>query len=979
MPSLFSSQKKKGKAHSSVSNIHNSTSSAHSEAPDVNSEVSDVCSSLNTAANVSAKNVKPARNTESSASHDSSSSNSHLEFHDALNTADTRRLNRSDLETRTEPKRWSDVKDEEVAETDYLDRCDISTYWIDNEEKDKSIDDLSQYLQDMEDPLGIGTKTDGSQTPYLSKFNGGLSRDRVVKRKKTLDLISEEFEPITYLISVHRDTTIDNLLVGKRNLELKLASRQRQLEYLVKNKFSLFIACKDAIGSINAKMNADSTSAQIITYSEFIFSDLEKSSREIFSNLIERKNEIDRIRNALSILKRSQFFFHLPRQMRDNIEARQYGKVAACYKRIKSLTATISHTYARNVLAEVESIVSNLRTTLFELLEHPNTTLKEQEVIIMQLIDLNSSMDPAWFCISLCYKKMKSLLTEKLVNLNSPPVSDRYSSRSFDLSTSPIVQASQILQEHMPRFWHLFKLWSSNLPEISGDLVKNSAEHHTQEEFLELLEDIYHVYCDIVIKDFYGPFYTIEQVVELLNEMCKLLPNGSFTLFNEKKSFTKRKVDRHSSSHHSLTLSPFQKHEKMKNVKSDTPTTTYNFPKKFKDFIQQSVNDNDVDGSCFGKEIVLSIRNLQQCLSQILPEEYMEALSDLFDVILRTYIVKEVYDIFYKIRTWFTRETWAIANQNYMITSVPLKFECILKRLLNNFEAVIWKDHPLIILFQKSLVKCLNHFLENTFHLVFTEKVECGEEIATRLGRSVKSSTGIHATSEDARLIILLNNCYYVRTKIVPALVETFESKYNRTLFYDAKFRELQPIEQLEEMIKLRYICFETVALNSILNGGLLYSGFDWSGSSVLPSNIRDYVKVALLELVFIHDEVYRTSKKLVFTILSTLLMNMYQCFLDIHIYVDSISKFAALQIGIELEFIHNVMIKYRTPISNKMYFDLDQMLQYSSMMDPKSSDFTIKEKKEVKSIITSELNDTYLCYECFNHVDLPDTAVPTS
>jgi hypothetical protein len=48
--------------------------------------------------------------------------------------------------------------------------------------------------------------------------------------------------------------------------------------------------------------------------------ELNSKAKQIFDPLIERQKEIDSIRKVLSILKRFQFVFNLPRSMKENID-----------------------------------------------------------------------------------------------------------------------------------------------------------------------------------------------------------------------------------------------------------------------------------------------------------------------------------------------------------------------------------------------------------------------------------------------------------------------------------------------------------------------------------------------------------------------------------------------------------------------------------------------------------------------------------
>lgn len=76
--------------------------------------------------------------------------------------------------------------------------------------------------------------------------------------------------------------------------------------------------------------------------------------------------------------------------------------------------------------------------------------------------------------------------------------------------------------------------------------------------------------------------------------------------------------------------------------------------------------------------------------------------------------------------------------------------------------------------------------------------------------------------------------------------------------------------EEIERMCAQKYVANKVVVFKSLIKSGVLFSGFDWSTQSP-PLGIRDFVMTILMNLIFVHDEVYRLSKSLVDSILTTL------------------------------------------------------------------------------------------------------------
>lgn len=939
----------------------------------------------------------------------------------------------------------------------------------------------------MEDPLGIGgddrkgkphaTDLDDSDDDESDSAASILSprkakRMAARKLKGALDPTDEKFDAVMYLVKVHQNTVIQDLQRGKTNVEVKVTSRQKQLEFLVKDNFSRFMICKDAVDNIYVTISGQkmNNSAKVVDLATGEFKDLFNRSRAVFVPLLDRQVEIDRIKSVLGILKRSQFIFNLPRRMRDNIARGEYSKVVLNYKKVRSLVATASHASIKNVVGEVDAIVRELHTTLFEDLDQPSATLRQQEESIKLLVDLGSPIDPAWYALDLRHSRMKAILIERALKANPVPLESPHYSLSFaaqqSRNTSSIISTvAAILQEHMPQFLQLANnFFSRSYHKSLSEKKKNAlALKHPLGDFLTKLHEIITLFSDIVIKAFYGnTARTMEEAAkletrfdanpQLLHHVLPVVaPTGPTIIVTGKKRKTQARTNAHrTSASVDAAVMPLNRqfaHAQSEAAIGNSASSSSNsssgsapgaagtglsqssgvvpdgknpqnaaftsqsaaqltVPKAGGTIIasttvatpnapgSSSLSFLGIDEPLYDKEKVIAILKLYQHLTSISPSAWLEPLAELLDLVTRTF-VKEVFaDVLMEAKTWYAQEDWLVLDQQRMITSLPFTFESALTSTLDRLDGIISPQDPLLVFIKKRFIQCIECYADNIHHLAFVNVDTVYMPPAIRSHPSTRGhhhndkeeidsddehddfNSGRYETptlTDDARLLMLLNNSIYTKKHILPALIDKFEAQYGIPL-YDARARDgKELLERLEDMIIRKYVSRKTRILNEVIRSGIIFSGLDWATVQAPPNGIRDYVMTALLELVFIHDELHRVSRVLVRPVLTTVLENIYQGFIDCLNYVDTISNHGVLQIGMELEFLSSVMRKYKSPIANGLTAELEYVLQYNSIMDPKSDEVLAKDKKIVKGIVSSKLQEASLLIECFTGRDAND------
>ena len=925
-----------------------------------------------------------------------------------------------------------------------------------DEEEDTDGDDLRQYLQDMEDPLGIGGEDARKGKPQHDDEDSDEDEDpaaasslvspRKAKRmaarklKGTLDPTDEKFDAVMYLVKVHTNTPIEDLQRGKARLEQKVTSRQKQLEFLVKDNFARFMICKDAVDDIYLTISGQklNNSAKIVDLATGSFKDLLNRSRGVFSPLLDRQTEIDRIKSVLGILKRSQFIFNLPRRMRDNIAAGEYSKVVLNYKKVRSLVATASHASIKNVVSEVDAIIRELHTTLFEHLEQTSSTLKQQEEYIKLLVELGSPVDPAWYSLELRHSRMKGLLLERAAKANPVPESPHYSlglAQQQRHAASVILTTSAILQENMPQYLQLANNFFGRTYHKSLSEKKKNAlsDQHSLNDFLAKLHELFSIYSDIVIKSFYGgAARTMVEAaaIETRTGFSSFIPSSTDSsasaasassktalqaptspamIVTGRKKKTRSRTNTRSASVEQMKpipLSASMSDPKLSLIPSPSPsasstaataTTTSN------NLVHSVASAGDlarlvptqtpsppqplvvVDEPMLDKERVLAIYRLYQQLQDVSPAEWLSPLADLLDLVRRTFIKELFFDVLWEAKTWYSQEDWVVLDQQRMITALPGTFESALTSTMERLKGLVTAEDPLIVYIQKRFIECIECFADNIHHLAFVNANVMLDAIQSPREAEDDGSGSDHDSfnsnrydiptmTTDARLLIALNNCTFAKKTLIPSLLEKFQTLFGIELYNPtSKSSATQLLVQLEDMILRKYVCHKTNALNEIIRAGVLFSGFDWGGIKAAPTGIRDFIMTTLLELVFIHDELHRVSRSLVRPVLTTVLENIYQCFIDGLQYIDTISNHGVLQIGMELEFISSIMRKYRSTVATGLANELDHLLQYNNIMDPKSDEVLAKDKKIVKGLVSSKLQEAALLVECFTGRDASD------
>ncbi len=130
----------------------------------------------------------------------------------------------------------------------------------------------------------------------------------------------------------------------------------------------------------------------------------------------------------------------------------------------------------------------------------------------------------------------------------------------------------------------------------------------------------------------------------------------------------------------------------------------------------------------------------------------------------------------------------------------------------------------------------------------------------------------------------------------------------------------------LEQLIFDRYVRSKTLKLNRVIDNSMLCDGINWEMAPE-PRGARNHCLQLLLEIVFIHNEVYNSAKMELDNVLKSLLEKIANHMLATIKVIDRFSPTGAMQVLIEVDFIKETLQKYLTELSLHVFDSMKQLL----------------------------------------------------
>ncbi|CAL1540086.1 unnamed protein product [Lymnaea stagnalis] len=778
-----------------------------------------------------------------------------------------------------------------------------SAVWIDESQTvrpnlDHGRPTAAMTAKEEEDPLGIldeGDKAKLSEEELLDLFQDASG-----------SMSLENFSPGWYLMEHHQNASFEDLKAGLNYMKRKASQRSEGPITIVRSNLTSILDCLESLSAMYEKYTEDDIRGNCMNSYAVLLMQAKSCADGLFQEVLGRKDKADSTRNALSVLQKFRFLFHLPLNIQRNIQKGDYNMVINDYEKAKNLFADTEIKVFKKVFREVEWRIANFRDMLYKRLKDPQNTLDEQKKLIRYLVSLEYKGDPAWECLD----NQQKWLIELLDDCKDDHIEEEKNSIQESLAQS------QSSNQWKPIGRVNKSPTKSGLSRESSFSSLSSADHQASWKFktpqkVLFIEDI----TDIMLQHF-PDYWRLGQ-----------------SYFTREKTEKGVKIDT-------------SKHGKMKQMMAEVITLFANYVRAA--FLPESLeNLPDVEREKLGvwptsaKQEHVSgswlptcVRNIRNCANTLSAldshgDSSMIVLNELaFDMrtnCMFTLLKQAISDV----KCLHTKETWVVETDDESggTTQLPALFENIVNETVQHLhEVVVMNRAPEPEIFsqrpiqKEATVLCsqlLQAFSVCMEQLVFTpplQKTEAKPNVKITLGQ-LDVELDQHEDSIpslDKRLIIMLSNCSHTQFVVVPRIIENL-TKHGYVEMEKALKAAQHTYSDLDSRLFTSYIEQKSDPILGVMEHNMYKGSFSWK-TWKNTTEVRNYLKEIIMSLIEVHAEVYSISPKFVMRVMKKIteavseeLSRLIEC-------VQDFNAGGAIQARLELEALQNTVRIYSTP-----------------------------------------------------------------
>ncbi|QCE08003.1 Exocyst complex component EXOC2/Sec5 [Vigna unguiculata] len=259
----------------------------------------------------------------------------------------------------------------------------------------KGLTYLQSFPRGMEcvDPLGLGIIDNRTLRLITESSHSSANVDKDILEgnlREKLLYFSENFDAKLFLARIHLNTSAADLEAGALALKTDFKSRTEQRKQLVKDNFDCFVSCKTTIDDIESKLRRieDDPEGSGTSHLYNIIQGVSLQANRALKPLFERQAQAEKIRTVQGMLQRFRTLFNLPSTICSSISKGEYDLAVREYKKAKSI-ALPSHIQVgilKRVLEEVEKVMNDFKTMLFQSMEDPQIDLTSHIFLDMPLV-----------------------------------------------------------------------------------------------------------------------------------------------------------------------------------------------------------------------------------------------------------------------------------------------------------------------------------------------------------------------------------------------------------------------------------------------------------------------------------------------------------------------------------------------------------------------------------------------------------------
>mmetsp|Transcript_53896 Transcript_53896/g.86249 ORF Transcript_53896/g.86249 Transcript_53896/m.86249 type:complete len:1164 (+) Transcript_53896:497-3988(+) len=883
-----------------------------------------------------------------------------------------------------------------------------------DEEEDDEDNIYNEYYFD--DPLGQKKRQYVRQC--IDRFNKKKADFNALRMQNDVidtyyhyspNIIDENFNATNFLVEIHNETDFEQLQNGLDKIEKFVRDQSHKMKELVREHFDEFVFCKDTIDSIHLMLhNNDMLSNTHKISSEL--KQIETESVEIYGTILNRTKKAKVLYETLQLIKQPsfKFLFTLPQTIKYHIMMRNYDQIIRIYKRVKNIQTQIDQNeLLKKILSELNQTVDKLRKNLLAKLKQSDTFGDEQERIISYLIELDCDENPAIYFLQQRHEnimqKLHEVYTKQYKTFSVLNDDALHQQRKF------VKKLCQIFNHYIPSFWKL----SKSIIESKFDKQKQKElqDRQQEKEFFGLIHprDQQRKPAKAAANKISIDYQNEKTVKRLFHEITQRFVHYIEMALNLHE-ISKNKKNSH------LYYTEFAKdtlrlllsaYSEMKSIKI-VANYVFNIDKLMAKCVQSFLNmlfanSLKYTSSSLSQEKWSPHRDIPGVTTT--PLLFMEEISKNLQIVLDLGI-KILYDAddqyLTHLQTHTTQHNDAHldddrypedADEDEADAYIPFQDDISnppseaskLSERNNGAQSLLSEvEYELNALWLVPLIA--SYFIES--HKIFAD---CLHELVYPSASSASAADNSQSAvakkaehgnsnkinilsnyrekSSDKKLLYILGNTIYTKETILEKIWAKFIKKsgivgieYISTL-ETAKNDVISLYNSLEQMVFDKYVRCKTLLLNRVIDTSLLCDGINWETISEVKG-IRNHCLQLLLHFVFIHNEVYNSSKQELDNVLISLLEKVADHLLSTIKQIDSFSPSGALQILIEIDFLKNTLSKYLQPDGSQIVFSQIQQLLYQWI----DQDSSIIEKRKQQLTLHTKAS-TAVMFSCFSCV----------
>ena len=400
--------------------------------------------------------------------------------------------------------------------------------------KDQYSDALG-FHQNILDDLIDKDILDDTRDPQLNKFM----------------VDSKLFNPKLFLSVIHSDKSLNQLMIGIKNLENDIESKKPLLQKLITNNFEKTLNSKNSLDKIFNEFSSSNLGNEIDNLNKNLASS-NNSANQMLNPILLMISKEQELSNAVNYVKQNKFFIDLPKKLKlyieeDNFDSviKEYERGVSTYQQMKleqknnALFDKIWNTVLKIINDYKLSMIEDLKKIHIELISSNfksqiNTKKSNFVLLIKRIIELSPDENPIKNFIDVQYQYILKYLDKGMAKINYERLYNARNSiynlyDTTDMADQFLINDNSLLKMSAMRIFSTFSSKTFSESEINNTSDKFDSLIVT--EIWKFVFDYVHNVTEDVISNKIMRFesiveYFVHDFQETLSDRAK---NSSFT------------------------------------------------------------------------------------------------------------------------------------------------------------------------------------------------------------------------------------------------------------------------------------------------------------------------------------------------------------------------------------------------------------------------------------------------------------------